>query len=392
MSSDIKCLFAHFILLFCCIFTRNSYALDYEDRLIGWLGETARSKNAEIKMWVQTISWKPRAVVFHNFLSDAEAKHIVELSHPVMRRSQVEGPNNTGVVDDIRTSFGAFIPRYYDPVIAAIEERIALVTHLPSTHQESMQVLRYGPTNKYGAHLDGLGRLATLLMYLVEPDAGGETAFTNSVWAHPAMAASAESSKKNSGAGGASSSSSSGFSDCAKGHVAFKPRRGDALLFFDKTPDYITSDDYSMHTGCPVIQGVKWDAVKWIHGSPFRPEEIQHANTALTDHGGFASLTGSETRRLAATQLKGTPLTSDRLAKDPGLCRDSVDRCELWANMGECKKNPLFMLGDGDNPGACRAACGFCRPCGDEDTECIHENRKREGYLIFDPKETKGLF
>jgi prolyl 4-hydroxylase len=29
------------------------------------------------------------------------------------------------------------------------------------------------------------------------------------------------------------------FSECAKGHVAYKPKRGDALLFFDVTPDYM---------------------------------------------------------------------------------------------------------------------------------------------------------
>ena len=29
------------------------------------------------------------------------------------------------------------------------------------------------------------------------------------------------------------------FSDCAKGHVAYKPKMGDALLFFDKMPDYL---------------------------------------------------------------------------------------------------------------------------------------------------------
>ena len=29
------------------------------------------------------------------------------------------------------------------------------------------QILRYGPTNKYGAHLDGLGRVMSVLIYLV---------------------------------------------------------------------------------------------------------------------------------------------------------------------------------------------------------------------------------
>ena len=48
------------------------------------------------------------------------------------------------------------------------------------------------------------------------------------------------------------------FSACAKGHVAYKPKMGDALMFFDMKPDYKGEDPYSEHTGCPVLQGVKW--------------------------------------------------------------------------------------------------------------------------------------
>lgn len=60
------------------------------------------------------------------------------------------------------------------------------------------------------------------------------------------------------------------LSECARGHVTFKPKRGDALMFFDTTTDYMAIDQHSMHTGCPVVEGVKWNAVKWIHGIPFR--------------------------------------------------------------------------------------------------------------------------
>ena len=79
------------------------------------------------------------------------------------------------------------------------------------------------------------------------------------------------------------------MSKCARGHVAYKPKRGDALLFFDMKPDYISTDESSMHTGCPVVEGVKWNAVKWLHGVPFRREWVtvqvsQHANQASCGH------------------------------------------------------------------------------------------------------------
>lgn len=37
--------------------------------------------------------------------------------------------------------------------------------------------------------------------------------------------------------------------------MAYKPKRGDALLFFDTTVDYKSIDQFSMHTGC------EWDHV-----------------------------------------------------------------------------------------------------------------------------------
>ncbi len=89
------------------------------------------------------------------------------------------------------------------------------------------------------------------------PEEGGETAFPSSNgWLHPEMG------EKSQGS----------FSECAKGHVAYKPKAGDALMFYDLTVDYRSQDSLSMHTGCPVIKGVKWNAVKWIHGKPFRRE------------------------------------------------------------------------------------------------------------------------
>ena len=47
-----------------------------------------------------------------------------------------------------------------------------------------------------------------------------------------------------------------------------KPRRGDALLFFSFHPN-VTLDRSSAHAACPVIEGEKWSAVKWIHVNAF---------------------------------------------------------------------------------------------------------------------------
>lgn len=48
--------------------------------------------------------------------------------------------------------------------------------------------------------------------------------------------------------------------------------QGDAFMFWSIHPDGKREDSWSMHTGCPVLKGVKWTATKWIHSRPFRRE------------------------------------------------------------------------------------------------------------------------
>jgi prolyl 4-hydroxylase len=151
------------------------------------------------------------------------------------------------VEDSYRTSYGAFLRRYQDAVVTRIENRVAAWTHLHVSHQEDIQVLRYGIGQFYKVHADTLRddeagvRVATVLVYLNEPQEGGETAFPNSQWISPEV----------------QQKYGSGLSDCAKNVVAFKPKRGDALLFWSIHPN-TTEDFHASHTGCPVISGIKW--------------------------------------------------------------------------------------------------------------------------------------
>ncbi|KAE8699674.1 putative prolyl 4-hydroxylase 4 [Hibiscus syriacus] len=49
--------------------------------------------------------------------------------------------------------------------------------------------------------------------------------------------------------------------DCAKDGYAAKPRKGDALPFFNLHLD-ATTDSQSLHGSCPVIKGEKWSVTK----------------------------------------------------------------------------------------------------------------------------------
>jgi prolyl 4-hydroxylase len=59
---------------------------------------------------VEQISWKPRAWVYHNFLTDEEVDHIVKSALPTIARSSVVEPTTgKSLVDPIRTSYGTFL-------------------------------------------------------------------------------------------------------------------------------------------------------------------------------------------------------------------------------------------------------------------------------------------
>ena len=316
------------------LFSTNAYDATANERLIGWLGEVnTQEETNSSKPWIEALSWDPRAFLYHNFLSKEEAKHLVDLGEPRVTRSTVVG-GQTGRVSDIRTSFGTFIPKKYDEVLEKIEDRCAVFSGIPVAHQEQMQLLRYRDGQKYSDHTDGLisenggKRIATILMFLHEPTEGGETSF---VLGNPLgkVKERIERTKDQ-------------FSDCGyrsgKG-FAVKPKVGDAILFFSFSEAGIT-DNNSMHASCPTLGGTKWTATMWIHERPFD----------------------------TATWRKPD-------------CKDLHQECANWANRGECKKNPIYMLGN-EVVGTCSRSCCakveekdmtytqtlFCKPCKEDST------------------------
>ncbi|KAL4448907.1 hypothetical protein ABPG77_007624 [Micractinium sp. CCAP 211/92] len=265
--------------------------------------------------------------MFHNFLTDYECDHIMSLAKPHMARSGVVDTSTGGSeISDIRTSKGTFLERGQDEVVAAIEERIARWTLLPVGNGEGLQVLNYQPGQEYQAHWDyffdkqngesnGGNRYATVLMYLNDVEEGGETVFPNI----PAP-------------GGDNGPT---FSECARKHLAAKPRKGSAVLFHSIKPTG-EMERRSLHTACPVIRGEKWSAPKWIHVSHYAM--------------------GGE----VPVAVRQRPQKVGNLFG----CKDEAEMCEHWASSGECEKNRMYMVGTRAKPGACvKASSASCDAC-----------------------------
>ncbi|KAK9818424.1 hypothetical protein WJX72_012505 [[Myrmecia] bisecta] len=315
-----------------CLASAADRYIEDSDRFPGWKGEIPQQKAAsshqalpqhstgntvgygeggreEWRGEVIQVSWRPRAFLFKNFLSDVECDHLIGLAQPSMTKSTVvDSVTGKSIDSTVRTSTGTFFGRSQDSVIDTIEKRIAHVSHVPAENGEGMQILHYVDGQKYEPHHDffhdkynadpsnGGQRVATMLMYLTTVEEGGETVFP-------------QADTKVSGPE---------WSECAQQGLAVKTKRGDALLFFSLMPDGQT-DATSLHGSCPTTRGEKWSATKWMHVGAFG---------------------------LSAQQQKAKW----------GDCIDADGQCAEWASSGECDKNPNYMNS------FCRLSCHRCTP------------------------------
>jgi len=184
----------------------------------------------------------PRIVLFGDLLAPEECEALIEMSKGKLARSNVVN-RQTGHYDvhPDRTSEGAYFGRGENELVARIEQRIAELTGCPVERGEPIQVLHYQPGGEYKPHFDyfdpahagneqvlsmGGQRIATLLMYLNDVQAGGSTIF-------PEIG------------------------------LDVLPRRGHAV-FFAYADQEGQLDARTLHGGSPVVDGEKWIATKWL--------------------------------------------------------------------------------------------------------------------------------
>ena len=184
----------------------------------------------------------PRIVLFGNLLSAEECEQMIDASRRRLQRSTVVNAE-TGAYDvhAERTSHGTHFERGENPLVTRIEKRIGELTGCPVEHGEPLQVLHYLPGAEYKPHFDyfdaaqpgndqvlamGGQRIATVVMYLNDVEAGGSTVF-------PSLG------------------------------LDVLPRRGSAL-YFAYSGAAGETDPRTLHGGSPVVAGEKWIATKWL--------------------------------------------------------------------------------------------------------------------------------
>ena len=187
----------------------------------------------------------PRVVVFGNLLSPEECEGLIAAARVRLARSlTVETRTGGEVLNVDRTSEGMFFERGENEIVSRLEQRIAALLRWPVEFGEGLQILRYAPGAQYRPHYDyfdpgepgtptilkrGGQRVATLVMYLQEPEQGGATTFPDV-------------------------------------GLEVAPVRGTGVFF---SYDRAHPSSKTLHGGAPVLAGEKWIATKWLRERRF---------------------------------------------------------------------------------------------------------------------------
>lgn len=191
-----------------------------------------------VKASAQTLHQEPDISICRGLLAQEEADYLASAGEPYLQPSTVFDEQTGGLVPHpVRRSDGApFGVHLEDPVVTAINRRIAALSDTAFEQGEPLQLLRYGIGGEYKPHFDALPdrsnqRILTVIVYLNEEYEGGETSF-------PRIG------------------------------LSIRGRKGDALMFRNCLPNG-DADPKTLHAGLPVLKGQKRIATRWIRERRF---------------------------------------------------------------------------------------------------------------------------
>jgi prolyl 4-hydroxylase len=180
--------------------------------------------------------------LFDSLFNEAERQYLMDAALPAYQPAlvgHVAGGHARQVVQQVRTCDVAGFPWIAeDPVIHALNRRIAAAAGVAVETGEPLQILRYRPGQEFKPHRDATEdrenqRVLTMLVYLNDDYTGGETLFLSN-------------------------------------DLKVRGKAGDGLLFRNADANGVADPD-SLHAGLPVESGEKVVASRWIRQKRFGP-------------------------------------------------------------------------------------------------------------------------
>lgn len=212
------------------------------------------------------VSLDPLLIYISDFLSPPEIEQILEITKDRFVPSRVYSP----VSSSHRNSSSCVLPTgpIHDTIIARAESLLeTTVESYPSSGLsffgfEELQLVKYGPSEYYNAHVDWFDTLhrenkgwgsrlynrgASFFIYLEDACVGGGTHFPEiSAWTDDFRLAALQPLISTDGKG-----------------ISFQPKKGNGIFWVNLRPDGI-GDERLIHAGLPVKQGRKVGMNIWV--------------------------------------------------------------------------------------------------------------------------------
>lgn len=190
---------------------------------------------------LERLNDKPPIYMCHDFLTHEECDALIATAGPLLQRSKTHAVAGSEATKG-RTSLTCHLSKKAHPCPLLLE-KIKVLTNKPFGHMELPQVARYTDSQRYVEHYDGVDpstdagrafcanggqRIATVLVYLNQPQDGGSTFFRRI-------------------------------------SVDIRPKRGAAVIFF---PGFMNGelDTDALHAGMPAVD-TKWVSQVWLRQS-----------------------------------------------------------------------------------------------------------------------------
>lgn len=102
----------------------------------------------------QKLSDHPSVRIYHNFITEEEAKHLISLGASKLKRSAVVSEEGLAQISAERTSSSASLGKSQDTIVQSIEEKVAQILGCSIDCIEPLQIVHYTHGQEYAPHYD----------------------------------------------------------------------------------------------------------------------------------------------------------------------------------------------------------------------------------------------
>lgn len=206
------------------------------------LGRKVRERLARNPAVYKVPTDKAEIFAVGNFFNEVECGRMIAITDAVAKPSRAF---DADYASGYRTSYSGDVDPS-DPFIKKLQRRIDDLLGIDPTYGETIQTQRYLPGQQFQPHADWFP--SNTPYWEVEKERGGQRSFTAMAYLNAVE--------------------EGGSTDFQRLGLRFEPRAGTLLIWNNADEDGVPNP-WTVHSGEPVVKGVKYVITKWYRARPW---------------------------------------------------------------------------------------------------------------------------